>query len=783
MAGAVDEDTRRAIAGGRQTLGAMLATAQQHLQKVFIVFVIVFLGTFYLLQEFVWSRLKADLFRRMGPLVREGTSVVATTPFDVILLQVKIGLVVGVLLSIPPLLYYSRDPLRARGFWPHLPRWKIALLGALGVVLFLGGIVYSYELFFPLMFEFLASNALQTGIRPTYSIVMWAQFVFLLTLSFGLAAQLPLIMSGLAYAEIVPYETFRSKWKYAVLGIFVVGALLSPPDPFTQLLWAAPLVVLYAFSLKFTKLIVGVKYGSQRLDVGRTIAENRSRLLGAAVLGAAVVYGAVLAGRQAPLSEPIAFPLVPYAFEIPTGQVISAFGISTRVGVALLAVLAAVLAFAFALAYALYASVDFTTVGHRSAGGTATGSSGDPAAIDVADLDTAGVQAAPDEAFETMSEDEALAIAREAMEAGDADRAQAVLDRFDATQAVVEDEPETESGDESAEEWLNEWEPATGTDADRSVEASAVTGVSAPENHSETSGPSTNSEGAEEGSAVTRTTAGMVDAFTDEETTEEDIGGYYYDITFVLESLTSKAFRIVAVFMTVLAATFYFLYQGGVGQLKADFLSRLPPAIAPDGVDVVALHPVEVLVFDVKISTLAAALATLPLVLYYAWPALKERGFAGGDRRILLVWALTLLAGVVVGSLVGYAFVAPQVISWLAADAVRANMVIAYRISAAGWLVFFTTAGVGLLASVPLTMVLFHRGGIVSYARMYEHWRGVTIAVLAIVAYTTPQGVFMMFIIGIPTMLSYFLGLGFLWLFTLGGRRTPESRDQRESAD
>ena len=263
MSGAVDEDTRQTIADGRRTLGAMLSTVQRHLQKVFIVFVIGFIGTFYALRLFVWEQLKSDLFSRLGPALTQDNLVVATTPFDVILLQVKIGLVVGVLISLPPLLYFSRDALRERGFWPRLPRWKIAVLAVLALVLFVAGALYSYELFFPLMFEFLVSNALQTGVRPTYSIVMWAQFVFLLTLSFGLAAQLPLAMSGLAYAEVVPYETFREKWKYAIVAIFAFGALFSPPDPFTQILWALPLVTLYVLSLKLTKFVVAIKYGNQ----------------------------------------------------------------------------------------------------------------------------------------------------------------------------------------------------------------------------------------------------------------------------------------------------------------------------------------------------------------------------------------------------------------------------------------------------------------------------------------------------------------------------------------
>ena len=780
MAGAVDEDTRRTIADGRRTLGAMLATVQTHLQKVFIVFVIGFIGTFYVLRLFVWNQLKADLFRKLEPTAPDNL-VIATTPFDVILLQVKIGLVVGVLLSVPPLLYYSRDALRSRGLWPRLPRWKLAVIGFVALLLFLAGATYSYELFFPLMFDFLVSNALQTGVRPSYSIVMWAQFVFLLTLSFGLAAQLPLAMSGLAYAEVVPYETFRDKWKYAVLVIFVFGALFSPPDPFTQILWALPLLVLYAFSLKLTKFVVAIKYGSQRVSVRRAVTAGWTRILAGATVGALVAGGSLYLLVEGVVAGSVPIPETGYSIQAPTAQVRAAIGnlgLSNELAIVAVTALGALLATLAALAYVLYTSIDLAAASRPR-----RASMGDPTAIDVGALDVAGVRAAPIEAFSEMSEDEALADARAAMEAGDPEKAQTILDRFDEAQTADVDADGASELDTAPEPWPGEWESAT--------EKSGATPDSALNSDSDVPDPYRDmdadgttdtdadpGEGSGDSNAFSQTAAGMVDAFTEEETTEEDIGGYYYDIAFVLGSLRSKAFRLVALFMAVLGGTFYFLYQGGVGQIKADFLSRLPAGVAPTNVDVVALHPVEVLVFDVKISTLAAAVVTLPFFLYYAWPSLKERGFAGGDRRVLLVWAVTLVVGLVGGSLVGYAFVAPTVISWLAADAVGASMVIAYRISAAGWLVFFTTAGVGLLATVPLSMLLFHHGGLVSYRAMRSRWREVTLAVLAIVAYATPQGVFMMFIIGIPTMCVYGLGLGLLWIATLGGRRRTGGRGQ-----
>jgi len=232
----------------------MLSAAQTQLKKVFLVFVTGMLLTIWGLRAFIWDRLREDLvYNRMDVTTAEATDIIVVTPFDVILLQVKIGLIVGGMVALPMIVYYSRDALRERGHWPdHIARWKIALVVIASLLLFLGGAAYGYLLFFPVAFDFLANNAAMAGFEPTYSIVKWAQFIILLTISFGLAAQLPLAMSALAYAEIVPYETWRDYWKHAIVGMYALGALFTPPDPLTQLMWATPLVALYAFSLGVT---------------------------------------------------------------------------------------------------------------------------------------------------------------------------------------------------------------------------------------------------------------------------------------------------------------------------------------------------------------------------------------------------------------------------------------------------------------------------------------------------------------------------------------------------
>ncbi|WP_276299735.1 twin-arginine translocase subunit TatC [Halorussus lipolyticus] len=743
----VDEDTANAVNSGRETIGAMLSTAQTHLQKVFIVFLVGFVASFYALRTAGWPFLKAVTKAQMPPSLAESVTVIAVTPFDVILLQAKIGAIAGGVVALPVLLYYSRDSLRQRSWYPGAPiaRWKIALLVLLAIGLFFGGMVYGYGVFFPLMFKFLAENAITAGFETRYSIVKWTEFIAFLSLSFGLAAELPLVMSGLGYTGIVPYETFRDKWRYAIMGIFVFGAVASPPDPFTQVMWATPLILLYAFSLYLTKIVVTLKRGSDQLSFAGVVRDNAIRVLGAPALVFLLVrMFFTQAGVEAVNAQ------LPSQYALPTVDAV--FGLPRTESVLLVSGIVALVAFVVAFLYYLTQELNEVQTAVQATAPPA----GDPADIDLENLDAGAVRAAPPEVFEEMTEDEAVGHAGEAMEADDAEKAQAILDRYD------ELHPEEEEGDDAADETIPTEDEVKDDDEDLN-EATFPREPDRPESASD---------------LMESTAAGMADAFTEDETTEDDIGGWAYDIRFILESLTSKMFRIVGVFMAVLAGVFMFLYRGGIGLIREDFLSRLPAEVRPETgsgetvLNIVTLHPVEALVFEVKIATLLGAVAVLPLVLYYAWPALKERGLASGSRNVFGLWSGTIAVGLIAGSALGYAVVAPSIISWLVADAVRAEMIISYRVNNFFWLVFFTTAGIGLLADIPLTMWLFERGGIVSFDAMKDRWREVTIAVFAAAGLLTPDSLYTMFLIAIPISIAYLIGLGGLWVITLGGRRS-----------
>jgi sec-independent protein translocase protein TatC len=191
----------------------------------------------------------------------------------------------------------------------------------------------------------------------------------------------------------------------------------------------------------------------------------------------------------------------------------------------------------------------------------------------------------------------------------------------------------------------------------------------------------------------------------------------------------------------------------------ADSLSDIP---------LVALHPVEVIVFIVKFSVVVAAAATLPVVLYYAWPAINTRGFmTDAKRRTFLIWGGSLTGGMLLGTVLGVLYLAPAIIGFLITDATSSGMIISYRIKSFLWVVFYLTIGIGLLANVPVTMGLFHIGNIAEFRLQRKYWREITFAIFVAGWLLTPSGVFTMLIFGFSVMLAFLLGLLVLWIVTL----------------
>lgn len=120
-------------------------------------------------------------------------------------------------------------------------------------VLFLIGVSFGYFVVVPYGLYFLVKLMNFSQVQPMITVSTYFSLLFMLTAALGLAFQLPLIMLALQKIGVVTHEAFVKNWRYVILILVVAAAVFTPPDPFTQVMMAGPMVVLYVFGLFLTK--------------------------------------------------------------------------------------------------------------------------------------------------------------------------------------------------------------------------------------------------------------------------------------------------------------------------------------------------------------------------------------------------------------------------------------------------------------------------------------------------------------------------------------------------
>ena len=129
---------------------------------------------------------------------------------------------------------------------------------------FLGGAVFGYFVVFPLGFDFFLSLTKPQEIVPSLSVGQYVSFAIKLLFVFGLVFEFPLIVLFLARLGLITPKFMLKNSKYAIIFIFLFAAILTPPDPFTMLLMAIPLIILYIISIFLCYLTFNRKLVNQK---------------------------------------------------------------------------------------------------------------------------------------------------------------------------------------------------------------------------------------------------------------------------------------------------------------------------------------------------------------------------------------------------------------------------------------------------------------------------------------------------------------------------------------
>ncbi|MNE62728.1 Sec-independent protein translocase protein TatC [compost metagenome] len=121
------------------------------------------------------------------------------------------------------------------------------------IILFYAGMAFAYFLVFPLMFHFFLGSA-PAGVTPMTDINSYLDFLTLL-FAFGLSFEIPVATVLLVWIGVVNVEYLVKIRPYVIVGCFVVGMILTPPDPLSQTLLAVPMWMLFEAGVLFSRLI------------------------------------------------------------------------------------------------------------------------------------------------------------------------------------------------------------------------------------------------------------------------------------------------------------------------------------------------------------------------------------------------------------------------------------------------------------------------------------------------------------------------------------------------
>ncbi|SRR5579883_1479002 len=211
-----------------------------------MVLFILFAGLMYFANQlYTWLALPLLKFLPQGHLI--ATEIVS--PFFV---PFKLAFLVSLLLAVPFFLYQLWAFI-APALYGHERRliWPFLLVSAL---LFYAGIAFAYFVIFPMLFHFLARVA-PAGVMLSPDISEYLDFTMKLMLVFGGLFEIPIIMVLLVSTNLVSRERLI-KWRsYAIVGAFIIGMLLAPPDVFSQTILAVPIWLLYEVGILLSRFI------------------------------------------------------------------------------------------------------------------------------------------------------------------------------------------------------------------------------------------------------------------------------------------------------------------------------------------------------------------------------------------------------------------------------------------------------------------------------------------------------------------------------------------------
>jgi sec-independent protein translocase protein TatC len=182
----------------------------------------------------------------------KGTQLIATTVMSPFTTPFKLSLFVAIFFAMP-FIIYQLWAFVAPGLYRHEKRFAVPLLVS-SILLFYVGVVFAYFFVFPVMFQFFAATT-PHGVAMMTDISAYLDFVLTMFLAFGAAFEVPIAVVLLVLTGVVRLEKLKENRGYVLIGIFIVAALLTPPDAVSQCIMAIPMYLLYEGGLLMARIL------------------------------------------------------------------------------------------------------------------------------------------------------------------------------------------------------------------------------------------------------------------------------------------------------------------------------------------------------------------------------------------------------------------------------------------------------------------------------------------------------------------------------------------------
>lgn len=233
-----------ASAADRMTFLEHLDELRRRLVRAVLAVLAVFVGCFFFYQR-IFNFLMQPLREVIEPL---GGELIATTPPEIFVLGLKMSLLVAIVLSTPAWLGQLWGFV-APGLYRHERRLAVPFI-LVGSVFFVSGAAFCHHVLFPAAAEFLGTfGGGGEDIQIRYRVSEVFSFYARLVLGTAFVFQIPTLTLLLSRLGVITARGMVRYFKYALLGSFVLAALLTPPDPTTQIILAGPMIALYALSI------------------------------------------------------------------------------------------------------------------------------------------------------------------------------------------------------------------------------------------------------------------------------------------------------------------------------------------------------------------------------------------------------------------------------------------------------------------------------------------------------------------------------------------------------